>query len=138
MAYGYTPNPGYPSNTAAAACPVTTPQKVCGALSPPGPDDLEVLQYQQIDATNGSGAATPFVSTTTLVLRAVLSAPSTNTADITIGPNSSANADTIGAGQGGFEIPAPDGVAFDLNKWFWKSAAAGQKLTIQFLPAPTA
>jgi hypothetical protein len=135
MAYGYTPNPGYPSNTAAAACPVTTPQKVCGVISPPGPDDLEHLQWVEIDYVNGPGTAQSFTSTTTYARRALVDAPLTNTADVTMGPNSTATLVTMPSGNLGYLIEMPGGTAFNLANWYAKSASPGQKLNILYLPA---
>lgn len=107
---------------------------MCGTLSPPASGDTEELVWQQINYTNGSGAAQPFAGTSTMARRASVGAPATNTADVTIGPNSNANADTVGAGQFGYIIEMPDGTAFDLNHWYGKSTAAGQNLIILYIP----
>jgi len=131
----YVPNP-WPPTTPGSPCanPEATPQKVCGSLSPPASGETEELAWVQVSYTNASGAAAPFTSTSTLARRAIVDAPSTNSADVTLGPNSSANLTTMASGQLGYLIEMPDGTSFDLNDWYAKSGSAGQKLNILYLP----
>lgn len=62
----------------------------------------------------------------------LLIAPSTNAANISFGPNSSANADVIAPGTDYLIESRPDCV-LDLSAWYFQSANASQALTILYL-----
>lgn len=87
-----------------------------------------------------SGIASPAISRTRLIMfapalvrpsRVILRADASNTADITIGPNSSANFDAVSAGTD-YEIPG-DQDTLDLAAWYFASTAASQLLHILFV-----
>lgn len=132
----YYGNPGNPpAPLAPCADPEVTPQKVCGTFAAPTDGETVEVDWVQLNHTNtGTNSAQPLSPSTLLVRRAMLSAPATNSVSVNIGPNSNANADAIGSGQFGYEIPMPDGTAFDLNLWYSKASAANQNLIILYLP----
>ena len=126
------PNP--PCNDAAA-----TPQKICGSVttSGGGPGDLTEVNWVPGTFTSSGtpNAALPISSYSLLVRKAVLNAPSTNAAAISIGPDNTAGFDSIGVGMSGYVLEMPDGTAFDLSLWFGKSASASQVINFIYLPA---
>jgi len=136
----YVPNPGpYQFPNPPCADPAATPQKICGTVTASGGAAGSLTEVEWIQSTFTSSAtpnaAAPISSFSLKVRRAVLNAPSTNAAAISIGPNNSANFDSIGAGMSGYIIEMPDGTAFDLSLWFGKSASASQVINFAYLPA---
>lgn len=134
----YVPNLQSPdAMPAPCANPKATPQKVCGTMSGPASgDSTEVNWVQLAHTTSATPEAAKALSSTNLLVRQVsIGAPTTNVADVRIGPNNSANAVTFSAGMNGYLVEMPDGTAFDLSLWFSKSASATQSLVILYLPA---
>lgn len=133
----YIPDPGAaPNPLPPCSDPEVTPAKVCGSLTPPATGETVELQWHEITVTTSAtpGAATPLVGTATLVRQASISTDATNSANVGVGPNSSANLFSIPADASGYDIPMPDGTSFDLADWFCKSTAASQTLRISYLP----
>ncbi len=134
----YVPNP-WPPTTPGSPCDNTeaTPQKICGTVTTSsGGSPTEVNWVQLAYTTSGTpNAATALSGSELLVRRASIGGPATNAAAVSIGPNNSANADSIGVGQYGYVIEMPDGTAFDLAAWYAKSTSASQALVILYLPA---
>lgn len=118
----YVPNPGYPS--------------VSGSGGGGGGSPAVQADWQQINYTTSGSAntATRLSSTHKLASRAIINTPS-SVDSIGIGPNSSANGDSLPAGAVGYLIEMPDGSAFDLYDWYVKSASASQPAVILYVPA---
>lgn len=134
----YVPNP-WPPTTPGSPCAnaEATPAKVCGVIAGPASGGSTEVNWVQLNYTTSGtpNAATTLSGSELLVRRASIGAPAANAASVSIGPNNSANADSIGVGQFGYLIEMPDGTAFNLAAWYAKSASASQSLVVLYLPA---
>jgi len=85
-----------------------------------------------------TGATTPDVGTPVAnysahCQTALIRCPSTNAADVTLGPDINADMVTLPSDSGWFEITAPSGSKIDLAGWRAKSASASQTLHILYV-----
>lgn len=136
----YVPTPS-PSSLPTAPCSDTnvTPTKICGTVNASGGGSGSLTEVEWVPGSfTSSGTpntATALSGSSLKVRKAVLNTPSTNAANVSIGPSNSANFDVLGAGMSGYIIEMPDGTAFDLSLWFGKSASASQVIDFIYLPA---
>lgn len=83
-------------------------------------------------ASSTTAGGSPVANYTVIFQQAIIFAPSTNAADVTIGPDQNADMITMVPGDV-YVIQSPNENRQDLNDWFYASASAAQVLKVVFV-----
>jgi len=99
---------------------------------------ITVTSSTEFTYTIASGATSPDTGTPVAnysahCQTALVRCPSTNTAEVNIGPDVNSDMHALPADSGWFEITAPSGSKINLANWYAKSTAASQTLHILYV-----